>query len=156
MIYNEKYERYIDSDYVVYKMNNEDKLVQCKVFYNTDNYAYIQYKGKTIYLHRLFYETFKGEIPKGYEIDHIDGVVSNNSVDNLKCVTHKENMKNKNTSKKLSDHAKSMKKEGQIWVPGEFGKKFIEHYGFKCTKDKNLYNIEYHWYHRHNKKCRWE
>jgi len=35
---------------------------------------------------RLKYLTFKGEIPKGYTIDHIDGNTLNNSIRNLRAV----------------------------------------------------------------------
>lgn len=47
--------------------------------------------GKLNYVHRLVWETFKGEIPDGYEIDHIDGDTSNNSLSNLQLLTRREN-----------------------------------------------------------------
>lgn len=54
---------------------------------------------KQFYLHRLIWEAFNGEIPEGYEIDHINGMRSGkdangmdaNDVQNLRCVTHKMN-----------------------------------------------------------------
>lgn len=49
---------------------------------------------KRIYLHRLVYMAFNGEIPEGYEIDHIDGDRQNCALCNLKAVTHKENCSN--------------------------------------------------------------
>lgn len=49
---------------------------------------------KRIYLHRLVYMAFYGEIPEGYEIDHIDGDRRNCMLFNLKAVTHKENCSN--------------------------------------------------------------
>lgn len=51
-------------------------------------------KRKQYYLHRLVYETFIGEIPPKYEIDHTDGDRDNNCVSNLRAVTHKENCNN--------------------------------------------------------------
>ena len=36
------------------------------------------------YVHRLVWETFNGNIPNGYEINHIDHDKSNNSLANLK------------------------------------------------------------------------
>lgn len=45
-------------------------------------------------IHRLVWETFKGEIPEGMVIDHIDGNRSNNSLSNLRLVTQSENMDN--------------------------------------------------------------
>jgi hypothetical protein len=50
---------------------------------------------------RVIYEAFRGEIPAGFEIDHIDGNPSNNAVYNLRAVSHKENMQNPNTRQKL-------------------------------------------------------
>jgi len=47
--------------------------------------------GKLKYLHRLVWETFRGEIPKGLEIDHMDGDTTNNSVENLQLLTRKQN-----------------------------------------------------------------
>lgn len=44
------------------------------------------------YVHRLIYESFIGNIPQDYEINHIDMNKSNNRPDNIECVTHKENM----------------------------------------------------------------
>lgn len=42
-------------------------------------------------VHRLVYETYLGQIPKGKEINHIDGNKSNNHISNLEAVTPKEN-----------------------------------------------------------------
>lgn len=51
-------------------------------------------------VHRLVYESFCGEIPEGMEVDHIDGNKLNNKVENLRCVTHKENVNNPITKEK--------------------------------------------------------
>ena len=45
------------------------------------------------YVHRLVWEAFNGEIPKGFEINHIDHDKSNNSLSNLELVSHSENLK---------------------------------------------------------------
>lgn len=42
-------------------------------------------------VHRLVYEAYKGEIPKGLVIDHIDGDTTNNHIDNLQAITQVEN-----------------------------------------------------------------
>lgn len=49
-------------------------------------------KGRLQYIHRLVYETFVGEIPEGFEIDHINGNPRNNNLYNLQLVTRKENI----------------------------------------------------------------
>lgn len=48
-------------------------------------------KQKWFRVHRLVYETFCGKIPEGMVIDHCDGNPQNNRLDNLRCVTPKEN-----------------------------------------------------------------
>lgn len=47
---------------------------------------------KRFYIHRLVWTTFKGKIPEGYEIHHLDNDKSNNDVSNLALVTRAENM----------------------------------------------------------------
>ena len=46
-------------------------------------------------VHRVVYETFIGEIPKGLEINHIDNIKSNNHISNLEAVTKSENLKHR-------------------------------------------------------------
>ena len=50
------------------------------------------HKRKAYYVHRIVWETFKGKIPNGYEINHIDQDKSNNCLSNLELVSHSENM----------------------------------------------------------------
>ena len=47
--------------------------------------------------HILKWVYFNGEIPDGYEIDHINGDKQDNRIENLRCVTHYQNCNNKNT-----------------------------------------------------------
>jgi len=42
--------------------------------------------------HRLVYETFIGKIPKGLEINHLNGIKDDNSLSNLECCTHSQNI----------------------------------------------------------------
>lgn len=142
MKYVEKYNRYIDNDCVIYRKNREEKLVQVKPSTNNSGYEFICYKRRSIVLvHRLVYEAFKGKIPEGLEIDHIDRNKHNNNPDNLRVVTKSENCKNR----VFCAYSRS-----------EFGKKFVARFGFSKKGNPNLYEKELHWYHNHNKKCRWE
>lgn len=50
-------------------------------------------KGYNRYIHRLVYETFIGEIRKGYTIDHIDENKTNNKLENLQQLSRKNNLK---------------------------------------------------------------
>jgi len=56
-------------------------------------YVYISIHGKQQLVHRLVYIAFNGMIEYGYEINHKDCNKQNNSLYNLECVTHSENMK---------------------------------------------------------------
>lgn len=72
----------------------------------TDRYGYKYvsfYEGgaqKKQKVHRLVAAAFLGDVA-GYEIDHIDTVRTNNSIDNLRIVTRKENTNNPATIKRL-------------------------------------------------------
>ena len=59
-------------------------------------------KPKQYSVHRLVVSAFSGPIPSGYDVDHINGIKSDNSLDNLRACTHKENMQNEDTRRKLS------------------------------------------------------
>lgn len=50
-------------------------------------------KPKSLLLSRVLYAWFKGDIPDGYDVDHIDNNSMNNSLDNLQLLTRKENLK---------------------------------------------------------------
>ena len=50
-------------------------------------------KRRFLRLHNVVWITHNGSVPKGLEIDHIDGNKSNNSVHNLRLVTHAQNIK---------------------------------------------------------------
>lgn len=47
--------------------------------------------GKLLYVHRLVWQMFVGEIPKGMTIDHIDSNPGNNTITNLQLLTPREN-----------------------------------------------------------------
>lgn len=55
-------------------------------------YAWIINEGFR-YVHRLVWETFVGEIPKGYEINHKDGNKANCALNNLELTSHSDNIK---------------------------------------------------------------
>lgn len=141
MKYIEKYNRYIDNDCVIYKKTKEGKLVQVKPSVNNCGYEFIGYAhSRTVLVHKLVYEAFKGEIPEGLEIDHIDRNKHNNSPDNLRVLTHKENMGNRGFNGSYSD----------------FGKKYFEHFGYSMSRNLKQYYRERGWYRHHNHRCRWE
>lgn len=48
---------------------------------------------KRFYIHRLVYEAWIGNIPNGYDIDHINDIKTDNRVSNLRAVPRSENLK---------------------------------------------------------------
>lgn len=51
-----------------------------------------EYKtGRLQYIHRLVYSSFRGDIPKDLELDHIDGNPRNNNLSNLQLITRRGN-----------------------------------------------------------------
>ena len=47
--------------------------------------------GKWYQVHRLVYEAFVGDIPKGMQVNHINEIKSDNRLENLNLMTPKEN-----------------------------------------------------------------
>ena len=152
MKYNEKYNRYVTKGSLVYRYDSkQDKLVLCNIRKDKDGYLQINVckpKKTTVRLHRLVYETFVGEIPEGYTIDHINTIKDDNRLENLRCVTMAENNKNPITKEHRSEASKGLTRS-------DFGVKFKEHYGITRYQNDKLYSREYWWYITHNK-CRRE
>ena len=48
-------------------------------------------KLKTYYFHRFAYESIRGQIPEGFEMDHVNNCRTDNSIRNLQLLTHKKN-----------------------------------------------------------------
>ena len=59
------------------------------VFYG----LYLNGKFRYVGLHNIIYAWYKGEVPIGYEVDHLDGDTFNNSPENLELVTRAENIR---------------------------------------------------------------
>ena len=150
MKYNSKYGRWFTKGGLVYRYDSkQDKLVLCKQCNNT--YGYKQCgdsKRKLFLVHRAIYETFVGDIPDGYEIDHINTKIDDNRVENLRVVTHKENNNNPLTKQ---HRIKSLRNKNH----SEFGRKYFEHFGYSNNENPSQYQTEYSWYFRYGK-CRWE
>ena len=145
MIYNTKYKVYVNKDGVCLKyVRSRDRLELCG---SPTKQGYITCK--SCLLHRIIWETFVGEIPDGYELDHKDNNRSNNALNNLQLVTHKENIKlSYKRGRKITNNT------GRVW--SDFGRKFKEHFGITRQENLKLYKRELAHYLNHNHKCRWE
>jgi hypothetical protein len=87
-----------------------------------DRYGYkrISADGKCFPVHQLIFKTFKPELYKPYPlyvINHKNGIKNDNNLENLECITIKENVKhafdtglNKNISKKIIQLSQSGEK----------------------------------------------
>lgn len=90
-------------------------------------YLIVQWKGKNYKVHRIIYEMAYGAIPDSYQVDHVNGIRTDNRVDNLRLATNAQNQWNAckrktNTSglKGVSWHKQKQKWESYIQI---FGKK---------------------------------
>jgi hypothetical protein len=61
---------------------------------------------KTYKVHRLCAKTFLDNYSDLLEVDHINGCSTDNRIENLRMVTHKENMNNPITLKYISERQK--------------------------------------------------
>lgn len=61
----------------------------------SDGYVHLITKksGKyvNVRVHKIIWKAFKGDVPDGYEIDHINGNKSDNRINNLQLLNHKDN-----------------------------------------------------------------
>ena len=71
---------------------------------NTTRYLCLDRPHGSMYLARLKYLTFKGEIPAGYVIDHIDGNPLNNDIRNLRAIPRPINFRDGGFLRKLRNH----------------------------------------------------
>lgn len=77
---------YVSSEGVVYS-----GLTPLKPRPNNKGYMRVQIAGKDRYIHRLVVSAFKGGIPEGLQVRHLDGDPSNNRLNNLRVGTQSDN-----------------------------------------------------------------
>lgn len=83
------------------------KVAKCK---EDSGYAVVKVFGKTYKLHRLIWMMHGYHLPhfgSGLEIDHIDGDISNNDIENLQVIPHSLNI--------LKSTLTSKSEKGVIW-----------------------------------------
>ena len=87
-----EYKKYKDT-HLVYNDGRVYSLISNKFLkfdYSNSGYARLKLNGKSVRVHRLVMELFKG--PSDLTVDHIDGNKLNNSLDNLQYLTREENL----------------------------------------------------------------
>lgn len=112
-----------------------DNLIyrKIKICDNSIGYKIVKINGKSLYIHRLVYETFVESIPFDKEINHIDHNKGNNFYKNLELVTRSENMMKQilHSGNKLAPRCKCCGKK-------IYSKVNSWKYCKKCSEDLNI------------------
>lgn len=66
-------------------------------------HPYIEGKRLPRNVHKLVYLAWGGSVPRGYEVDHIDGNHLNNHIENLQAMSHEEHVRK--TLQQMKDQA---------------------------------------------------
>ena len=108
MKFNAKYNRYVSKDGSIYRLKN-GVLHLCKDTYNNGGYVQCSVTSTPAYalVHRIVYETFNGEIPEGYEIDHVNSVRDDNRLCNLQMLTRSENLKKRKRARQIQRYCEN-------------------------------------------------
>ena len=135
--WNDEYQVYVSDEGKVWnRKNRELKFEDIKGYKRLSRH--FKHHSVHVFVHRLVWETFMGQIPSNLQIDHINRARDDNRLENLRLVTISENQQNKT---------------GYFYTA--FGQKFKEHYGFTHKENKALHKKEYLHFWRHGK-CSWE
>ena len=78
---------------------------------STTGYRYSTIKNENFAIHTLIWNLHYGKISKGFCIDHIDRDKTNNRIENLRLMTHRQNMRNK--APRRSTGCKGVSRQGE-------------------------------------------
>ena len=98
-------------------------------------YMYVQVNGKRYRVHRLVAGAFLGDIPSGYETDHIDRDRSNNAVTNIRIVSRSGNCRNTCANDRVDSRS------GTHWYENEKQyqrERYLTHYQSFRERDAKL------------------
>ena len=96
----------------------------------TRGYIGVEVNHKPFRVHRLVWTMFNGEIPKDMEIDHINRITNDNRIENLRLVSHQQNMKNQNKRKNNTSGLTGVRFYRNKWCV-EIGNRYIGSFASK-------------------------
>ena len=70
---------------------------------HSDGYRQVMIDGKRYRVHRLVAQTFLGEIPEGYQVDHLNRVRDDNRVENIRTCTPSQNQRNTKANDRVTE-----------------------------------------------------
>lgn len=96
---------------------------------STVGYLKVRVDGQVLYVHTIIYLLNHGHLPH-FSIDHIDGVKTNNRIENLRDVSQQDNCKNSglrsdNTSGVVGVSYSKEKKKYEAYINPEKGKRVL-------------------------------
>jgi len=124
-----------------YKIDDEDYQFLCKYKWKTNigGYAYANFNSGSFYMHRMIMDA-----PKGLEVDHIDGDVTNNQKENLRICTGRNNSCNRKIQGGTSKYkGVYWKKDLEVWeVHINYAPNKVKYLGIFTNEDvaANCYN----------------
>lgn len=96
----------LENGTIISKFKNSEMTCKNKAGeYVINTYRKLDGKQETFARHRVIWYFFKGEIPDGMHVCHLDSNPENNRLDNLYLGTPKENMANEVTRERLKNNA---------------------------------------------------
>lgn len=101
------------------EMTIKETILKPENVYNGYERVYLYKNGKGVHkrVATLVYESFIGAIPEGLEIDHANGVRTDNRLENLRAVSHLDNCRNPiSRAKHLAANVNRSQKMKEWWA----------------------------------------
>lgn len=140
---------HVDGRCTKYMIDDRGRIYYCKAnrylrkkTFIAAGYEYVRLQFgkhfKNFRVHRLVAEHFIDTIPKGHEVNHIDGNKLNNDVRNLEICSKKQNQLHQVTTHNARPRGASYRKDRRLWrstiTISDSGKKRQEFLGFYESK----------------------
>ena len=99
---------------------------------------YKQSIGKNYKVHRLVYEAFNGQIPEGLQVNHINEVKTDNRLENLNLMTHKENVNWGTRNERAGKVLKNRKDQSKLVLQYDLQDNFVKEYASTHQVEREL------------------